>query len=103
MARRCWVNLQCRGVLLIWIIEGQEPIAPAEGADGACLVIYFPRISFFLLLPCEAARYRLKCCLRGPSNPKQPTKSFRTHIWYSNHAECPRSVKLVVAVSNYDF
>ena len=32
MVRRCWVNLQCRGVLLIWIIVEQVPIALAVGA-----------------------------------------------------------------------
>ena len=31
------VNLQCRGVLLIWIIVGQGPIALAVGAGGGCL------------------------------------------------------------------
>ena len=32
--RRCWVNLQCRGVLLVWMIVGQGPIALAVGAGG---------------------------------------------------------------------
>ena len=30
----CWVNFQCLGVLLIWIIVGQGPIACAVGAGG---------------------------------------------------------------------
>ena len=30
--RRCWVNFQCRGVLLVWMIVGQGPIALAVGA-----------------------------------------------------------------------
>ena len=34
VVRRCWVNFQCRGVLLIWIIVGQGPIALAKGAGG---------------------------------------------------------------------
>ena len=34
MVRWCWVNFQCRGVLLIWIIVGQGPIALAVGAGG---------------------------------------------------------------------
>ena len=34
VVRRCWVNFQCRGVLLIWIIVGQGPIALAVGAGG---------------------------------------------------------------------
>ena len=38
--RENWVNFQCRGVLLIWIIVGQGPIALAVGAGGGCLDIF---------------------------------------------------------------
>ena len=40
MVRRCWVNFECRDVLLIWIIVGQEPIALAVGAGEGCLDIF---------------------------------------------------------------
>ena len=40
VVRWCWVNFQCWGVLLIWIIVGQGPIALAVGADGRCLDIF---------------------------------------------------------------
>ena len=40
VVRRCWVNFQCRGVLLIWIRVGQEPSALAVGAGGGCLDIF---------------------------------------------------------------
>ena len=40
VVRRCWVNFQCRSVLLIWIIVGQGPIALAIGAGGGCLDIF---------------------------------------------------------------
>ena len=40
MERRCWVNFQCRGVLLVWTIVGQGPIALAVGAGGGCLDIF---------------------------------------------------------------
>ena len=40
VVRWCWVNFQCRGVLLIWIIVGQGPIALAVGAGGGCLDIF---------------------------------------------------------------
>ena len=43
----CWVNFQCRGVLLIWIIVGQGPTALAVGAGGGCMDIISPIISFF--------------------------------------------------------
>ena len=78
MMRRYWVNLQFRGVLLIWIIVGQGPIALAVGAGE------------------EAARYRLKYCLKGPLNPKQSfngciqkgeeQKNGQTHILPHRHA-----------------
>ena len=41
MEQRCWVNFQCRGVLLFWMIVGQGPIALAVGAGGGCLDIFF--------------------------------------------------------------
>ena len=40
MVQRCWVNFECRGVLLIWIIVGQGPIALAVGAGLGCLDIF---------------------------------------------------------------
>ena len=46
VVRWCWVNFQCRGVLLIWIRVGQGPIALAVGAGGVCLDIFFSPLSF---------------------------------------------------------
>ena len=73
--RRFWVNFQCRGVLLVWMIVGQGPIALAVGAGGGCLDIFSLLYLFSFLSPplWETARYRLKYCLKGPLNPKQPT------------------------------
>ena len=51
MVRRCWVNFQCRGVLLIWMIVGQGPIALAVGAGGGCLDIFLSSIFFLFFLP----------------------------------------------------
>ena len=75
VVRRCWVNFQCWGVLLIWIIVGQGPVALAVGAGGGCLDIFSLICPFTPLSPSlwETARYRLKYCLKGPLNPKQPT------------------------------
>ena len=39
-------KLQCRGVLLIWIIVGQGPIALAVGAGGGWFGHFFSRLSF---------------------------------------------------------
>ena len=75
VVQRCCVNFQCRGVLLIWIIVGQGPIALAVGAGGGCLDIFslIYHFSFLSLSLWETARYRLKYCLKGPLSPKQPT------------------------------
>ena len=73
-------KLQCRGVLLIWIIVGQGPTALAVGAGGGCLDIFTLIYPFSPLSPSlwETARYRLKYCLKGPLNPKQPTNQSKT-------------------------
>ena len=75
--RKCWVNFQCRGVLLVCMIVGQGPIALAVGAGGGCLDIFSLIYLFSFLSPSlwETARYRLKYCLKGPLNPKQPTNN----------------------------
>ena len=71
----CWVNFQCRGVLLIWIIIGQGPTVLAVGAGGGGLDIFSLVYHFSVLLPSlwETARYRLKFCLKGPLSPKHPS------------------------------
>ena len=59
----------------IWITVGQGPTALVVGADGSCLDVFtliYPFLSSFSL-SWETARYRLKYCLKGPLNPKQPT------------------------------
>ena len=59
----------------IWMIVGQGPIALAVGAGGGCLDIFTLLCLFSALSPSlwEAVRYRLKYCLKGPLNQKQPT------------------------------
>ena len=58
-----------------WITVGQGPTALAVGADGGCLDIFTLIYPFSPLSPSlwETAQYRLKYCLKGPLNPKQPT------------------------------
>ena len=57
-----------------WMIVGQGPIVLAVGAGGGVWTFFLSSI-FFLLSPFlwETAQYRLKYCLKGPLNPKQPT------------------------------
>ena len=79
MVRWCWVNFQCRGVLLILIKVGQGPTALSVGAGGGYLDIFSLVYHFSFLSPSlwETARYRLKYCLKGPLNPKQPTNQIQ--------------------------
>ena len=51
VVRRCWVNFQCRGVLLTWITVGQGPIGLAVGAGGGCLDIFSLVYQFSFLSP----------------------------------------------------
>ena len=59
----------------IRITVGQGPTALAVGADGVCLDIFSLAYPFSPLSPAlwETARYRMKNCLKGSFNPKQPT------------------------------
>ena len=59
----------------ILITVGQGPIALAVGAGGMVWTFLLSSI-LSPLSPSlwETARYRLKYCLKGPLNPKQPTK-----------------------------
>ena len=65
----------------ILIRVGQGPTALAVGAGGGCLDIFTLIYLFSPLSPSlwETARYRLKYCLKGLLNPKQPTNQ-------SNHS-----------------
>ena len=67
-----------------FITVGQGPTALAVGAGGGCLDIFTLIYPFSSLTPSlwETARYRLKYCLKGPLNPKQPTNQpGRPTIW----------------------
>ena len=68
-------NLPVPGRPTIWMIVGQGPIALAVGAVGGCWDIFTPLYLFSSLSPSlwDTARYRLKYCLKGPLNPKQPS------------------------------
>ena len=69
------IKLLVPGRPTIWISIGQGPTALAVGAGGGCLDIFTLIYPFSPLSPSlwETARYRLKYCLKGPLNPKQPT------------------------------
>ena len=62
----------------IWITVGQGPTALVVGAGGGIWTFLLSSIHFSSLSPSllETARYRLKYCLKGPLNPKQPTNQL---------------------------
>ena len=64
VVRWCWVNFQCRGVL--------------QFGWWGCLDIFTLIYPLFPFSPSlwETARYRLKYCLKGPLNPKQPNNQL---------------------------
>ena len=78
----------------IWITVGQGPTVLAVGAGGSCVDIFTLIYPFSPLSPFlwERARYRLKYCLQGPLNPKQPTNrldlvSSVTWSWWFSFAQ----------------
>ena len=80
----------------IWIIVGQGPTVLAVGAGGGCLDIFTLSYPFSPLSPSlwETARYRLKFCLKGPLNPKQPTNQpFRQYFSLYRSREGDRKEK----------
>ena len=78
--RWCWVIFHC--VLLNWISVGQGPTVRAVGASWGCLDNFTLLYSFSPLSPSlwETTRYRLKYCLKGPLNPKQPTTQLNSLV-----------------------
>ena len=66
----------------ILIIVGQGSSALAVGAGGGGLDIFTLIFFFSSISPSlwETARYRLKYCLKGPLNPKQPTNQPYCYI-----------------------
>ena len=70
-----WCDGPGPGRPTIRMTVGQEPTALAVGAGGGCLVVSTLLYLFSLLSSrlWETTRYRLKYCLKGPLNLKQPS------------------------------
>ena len=69
----------------IWITVGQGPSALAIGVGGGWTFFYSHLFFLFSFSPFspslwETARYRLKYCLKGLLNPKQPTNQFSLNL-----------------------
>ena len=86
----------------LWITLGQGPTALAVGAGGGCLDIFALIYPFSPLSPSlwETARYRLKYCLKGPLNPKQPTNQPKAALlfWFFGGFRCGVPLFIVMLV-----
>ena len=69
-----------RPTILISVGQGLNVLA--VGVGGGCLDIFTLIYPFSPLSPSlwETARYRLKYCLKGPLNPKQPTNQHQIRV-----------------------
>ena len=83
----------------ILIIVGQGPTALAVGAG--CLDIFTLIYPFSPFSPSlwETARYRLKYCLKGPLNPKQPTNQPTNQIGVDTENKNLFAGKLILSVT----
>ena len=75
-------KLSVPGRPTILITVGQGPTALAVGAGGGGLDIFTLIYPFSPLSPSlwKTVRYRLKYCLKGQLNPKQPTNPYCDHV-----------------------
>ena len=92
----------------ILITVGQGPTALAVGAGGGCLDIFTFIYPFSSLSPSlwETARYRLKYCLKGQLNPKQPTNqplSRPTATLYSSKIPNRSSRQIGITTSQWAY
>ena len=56
VVRRCWINFQCSGILLIWIIVGQGPVGLAVGVGGVVWTFFLSSITYLFFLPLSGRR-----------------------------------------------
>ena len=62
MVQWCWVNFQCRGVLLIWITVGQGPTELAVGVGGGRFGhLFLSSIISNFFLPLSGRRSDIAC------------------------------------------
>ena len=76
--QRCWVDSQCQGILLIWIIVGQGPIA--LGAGGGCLGVFSLIYHFSFLFPSLWETEILSQRAVKPKTTNQPTMTFKNNL-----------------------
>ena len=122
VVRWCWVNFQCRGVLLIWIRVGQGPTELPVYAGGGCLDI-FPVYTYILrnyfpvfqqtsdmlkrskldqvILHRQVEAIRLQIFLDDPRTSTWVKKYFVGIMWYCNvqYFERRNEIQLTLVIS----
>ena len=84
----------------ILIAVGQGPTAPAVGAGRGLFGHFYSHLSFLSFsLSLGDARYRLKYCLKGSLNQKQPTKKSIVGV----AGRCDGAGKTSSAGASYNF
>ena len=80
VVRWCWVNFQCLGVLLIWIIVEQGPAALTVGAVGVVWT-FFSRLSFLssFSLPLGNGPVYTEILSQRAVKPKTTNQPTNTH------------------------
>ena len=74
MMQWCCENFQSRGVLLSWMIVGQEPTAIVVGAAGGCLDFFLSAVISHFYFPLPGRRPDIDCnTAKRAVKPKQPT------------------------------
>ena len=73
IVRWCLVNFQCRGRPFNLNNIGTRTYCAWSRCGWGCWDIFLSVFSLFYIPLWETVRYRLKYCLKGPFNSKQPT------------------------------
>ena len=72
-------TLPVPGRFTIWLQQGKGLLRSQWVRVGVVWTFLLSSILSLLFLPLrETVRYRLKYCLKGPLNPKQPTNQFNS-------------------------
>ena len=90
-------NLPVPGRPTIWMVVGHHgPTALAVGAGGVVWTFFTLINPLSPLSPSlwEMARYRLKYCLKGPLNPKQPTNQQILYFTTANKI-CTKFIRFI--------
>ena len=77
--RRCWVNFQYWGVLLIWNIVEQGSIVLSVGAGGGCMDIFSSSVFSLFFLPLWESPIKTEILSQRavkPNTTNQPTLSL---------------------------